>query len=183
MRVRLTEDHRPYWNYQVVELKKGQEATGDLARYLISTGGPVEAADDEAKELAEAPAEESGGTAPREGEAGRPLADTVGDQPPVDGTIEDVLTWVGSDQERAARAIDAEEEFEEPREELVERLREIARPGPGDSAEYPEGGSAEAVKTWVGEDQERAQYALDAEEARDKPRSTLVTHLKKIAGS
>jgi hypothetical protein len=34
---------------------------------------------------------------------------------------------------------------------------------------------------WVGEDRERAAEALAAEEARDKPRSTLVRDLTKLA--
>ncbi|MFG2679182.1 hypothetical protein [Streptomyces sp. NPDC048392] len=38
------------------------------------------------------------------------------------------------------------------------------------------------VLTWVGEDQERAAEALRQEEASDKPRSTLVKQLAKIAG-
>ncbi|MCX5137583.1 hypothetical protein OOK06_36560 [Streptomyces sp. NBC_00340] len=177
MRARLTADHRPYWNYQVIPLTKDTVVTGDLARYLISTGGPVAAEDDDAKELIDVTAEEAQGLGHREGDIGRPLPDTIGDQPPA-GSEQDVLDWVGHDQERAARAIGAEEDSAEPREELLERLRQIHHPGPGDA--YPEGGSAEEVKAWVGEDAERARTALEAEEARDKPRAGLSAHLKKL---
>ncbi|MFJ2676394.1 hypothetical protein [Streptomyces sp. NPDC087525] len=41
--------------------------------------------------------------------------------------------------------------------------------------------SAAAVLDWVGDDSERATEALAAEQARDKPRSTLVKALEKIA--
>lgn len=41
-------------------------------------------------------------------------------------------------------------------------------------------GSADVVLTWVGDDQERAQRALAAEDRREHPRSTLVDKLRKI---
>lgn len=58
----------------------------------------------------------------------------------------------------------------------------------GDEQHGPDGGeskvpdgSAKDVLDWVGDDPERAQAALDAEAAKDKPRSTLQADLKKIA--
>lgn len=42
--------------------------------------------------------------------------------------------------------------------------------------------NATVVLTWVGEDPERAAEALDAELAKDRPRSTLVKQLEKLAG-
>lgn len=45
-----------------------------------------------------------------------------------------------------------------------------------------EGASTAAeVLAWVGDDSERAEQALEAEEARDKPRSTLIRDLTKVA--
>lgn len=41
--------------------------------------------------------------------------------------------------------------------------------------------TAAEVLAWVGEDKERAKEALAEEEAADKPRSTLVKQLKKLA--
>lgn len=41
--------------------------------------------------------------------------------------------------------------------------------------------TAADVLAWVGEDPERAGEALDAELAKDKPRSTLVKQLEKLA--
>lgn len=43
-------------------------------------------------------------------------------------------------------------------------------------------GRAEDVLTWVGEDAERARQALTVETERDRPRSTLVERLQKLAG-
>ncbi|MFG3585131.1 hypothetical protein [Streptomyces sp. NPDC047990] len=42
-------------------------------------------------------------------------------------------------------------------------------------------GTAKEVLAWVDGDQDRAQVALDAEQAKDSPRSTLVKTLQKIA--
>lgn len=41
--------------------------------------------------------------------------------------------------------------------------------------------SASSVLAWVGEDPERAAEALAAEQAKEKPRSTLVKALEKLA--
>ncbi|MFD5509020.1 hypothetical protein ACFWIB_14755 [Streptomyces sp. NPDC127051] len=42
--------------------------------------------------------------------------------------------------------------------------------------------TAADILAWVGEDSERAAEALAAELAKDKPRSTLVKQLEKLAG-
>jgi hypothetical protein len=47
------------------------------------------------------------------------------------------------------------------------------------STEPPDGTSAE-VKAWVGDDKERAQAALDKEQANERPRSGLSEDLQKI---
>jgi hypothetical protein len=39
------------------------------------------------------------------------------------------------------------------------------------------------ILAWVGEDPDRASEALDAELAKDKPRSTLVKQLEKLAAA
>ena len=44
-------------------------------------------------------------------------------------------------------------------------------------------GTAADVLAWVGDDPERAETALEQEQAKDKPRSTLVKQLEKIAAS
>ncbi|MFP3986883.1 hypothetical protein U9R90_05150 [Streptomyces sp. E11-3] len=58
--------------------------------------------------------------------------------------------------------------------------------GDGDGRTEPPASLADAttaaeVLAWVGEDSGRAIEALAAEEARDKPRSTLIRDLKKLA--
>lgn len=48
-----------------------------------------------------------------------------------------------------------------------------------DPNKLPEG-SAKALLEWVGDDAERAERLLEAEQNEDKPRVTLITSLKKI---
>ncbi|GFH34295.1 hypothetical protein [Streptomyces pacificus] len=48
-------------------------------------------------------------------------------------------------------------------------------------ASLEDASTAAEVLDWVGDDPDRAAEALEAEEAADKPRSTLVKQLKKIA--
>jgi hypothetical protein len=55
-------------------------------------------------------------------------------------------------------------------------------PPPGD-AELDIEATAADILAWVGEDPERAAEALDAELAKEKPRSTLVKQLEKLADS
>lgn len=67
----------------------------------------------------------------------------------------------------------------------VSRLDEEPADG-GDGSSGPPASLAEAstaaeVLDWVGDDQERAAEALAVEEAAEKPRSTLVKQLKKLA--
>ena len=47
------------------------------------------------------------------------------------------------------------------------------------SNEVPEG-TAKEVMSWVGDDAERAQRALDAEQSSGDPRSTLVEDLERV---
>ncbi|MFJ5973517.1 hypothetical protein [Streptomyces sp. NPDC093060] len=44
-------------------------------------------------------------------------------------------------------------------------------------------GTAADVLAWVGDDPERAAEALEAEQAKDKPRSTLVKQMEKLVGA
>jgi hypothetical protein len=49
------------------------------------------------------------------------------------------------------------------------------------SGEVPDG-TRDDVLAWVGEDSDRAVAALEAEELRDQPRTTLVAALEKVIG-
>lgn len=85
MAVRLTEKYGCYWNNGVHQFAKDDVVpSGEFANYLLATGAPVE-------ELADGPA-----------------VDLDGDGVP-DGTIAQVLEWVGNDPARAARALEAEQ--------------------------------------------------------------------------
>lgn len=53
--------------------------------------------------------------------------------------------------------------------------------GGGGVASLAEASTAADVLEWVGEDADRAREALNAEQAADKPRSTLLKQLAKIA--
>lgn len=44
-------------------------------------------------------------------------------------------------------------------------------------------GSIAAIERWVGDDADRAKQALEAEQAAENPRSTLVDALTKLIGS
>jgi hypothetical protein len=50
-----------------------------------------------------------------------------------------------------------------------------------DDEPLPADGTAADILAWVGDDPERAELALEAEQAKDKPRSTLVKQLEKLA--
>ncbi|MFG3488552.1 hypothetical protein [Streptomyces sp. NPDC047972] len=63
--------------------------------------------------------------------------------------------------------------------------KEIEKEGPeeeSDDGELDIDATAADVLGWVGDDPDRAEEALAAETAKDKPRSTLVKQLERIAG-
>lgn len=117
MRVRVLKPVRVYWNYAVQQLKEGEEVIGEYARHLLDNAGEgaVEVLD----------AEPATGPAPED-----PLPpgddDTAdpddADGPPVEGTADDLLTWVGGDPGRARLALDAEQAKDKPRTTVVKRL-------------------------------------------------------------
>lgn len=103
--VKTTEKFSVYWNYQVWSLAKGETVAGGLADYLLETGSPVERLD--------APAE----------------APVDPDAVP-DGTVQQVLDWVGEDQAKAVKALEVEQAAERPRSTLVDALQKLATPTP-----------------------------------------------------
>lgn len=120
MRVRILRETQAYWNYAVQTFKKGEEYDGDLARHLAdnTTKDTVEVieADPEPKVQPE-PQEPADG--PEDPGAG-------GDEPPVDGTIDDLMAWVDGDPDRAAQALAAEQAKDKPRSTVVKRLAALA---------------------------------------------------------
>lgn len=105
MRVRLLSNYRLYWEYAVHELREGAEHVGEFARHLASTGAPVEVLEDDPEPD---PSTASTLVAPGPGPTPEEPA-AAPDVPDVSGTIDTVLTWVGTDRERARQALDAEQ--------------------------------------------------------------------------
>ncbi|MFJ8474205.1 hypothetical protein [Kitasatospora sp. NPDC094011] len=106
MRVRLTDDVRLFWNYAIHDLHRGAEFIGDLAHHLASTGAPVEVIEHDPEPgpaPAQAPAPPAGANPQSEG-----LQPPGPDGLDIAGTIDTVLTWVGTDPARAQQALDAE---------------------------------------------------------------------------
>lgn len=94
-----------------------------------------------------------------------------------DGTVDEVLAWVGPDRRRAAAAIEAEAaRGERVRPDLLQALGDL---GPQDSVDVP-GGTVEEILAWVGEDQERALAALARERAKPGPRKSLIKRLEEL---
>jgi hypothetical protein len=76
----------------------------------------------------------------------------------------------------------------EPVDDEARALLEAPQEGSAPAADAPPteldiDGTAADVLAWVGEDPDRAGEALEAEQAKDKPRSTLLRQLEKLAGS
>ena len=112
MRVRVVKEFEAYWNYAITRFHEGAELEGDQARHFADNApeGSVEVleADPEPAPLPE-----------------KPPADPVqpeGDEPPVDGTIDDLMAWVDGDPDRAAQALEAEQAKDKPRSTVVKRL-------------------------------------------------------------
>ena len=73
-----------------------------------------------------------------------------------------------------------------PLSKASENLKKVENPEgegtanePKDVEEVPEGNISE-ITDWVGDDKDRAQLALDAENGQDSPRKTLVKHLEEV---
>lgn len=88
---------------QMLDVKPGDEFTGDVGVYLLRSGADVVAADEERSEESEAP-----------------------EALDINGKIEDVLAWVGDDLDRAAEARAAEEaKGDKARTRLLSKLAEL----------------------------------------------------------
>ena len=53
-----------------------------------------------------------------------PTAPASGDTVP-DGSIKEILTWVGDDKDRAKQAADAEKKSDNPRPTLLDKLKKV----------------------------------------------------------
>lgn len=79
---------------------------------------------------------------------------------PNDGTVKDLVAEAKDDPELAAEIVEAEHELpeDEQRTTLLDKLEPVAEEA------VPEGNAGDVLK-WVGTDKDRAQRALDAENA------------------
>lgn len=117
MRVRVLQETRAYWEYAVREFKKDEELLGDLARHLLANTpeGTVEVVEadpePEAKPVVPSPPPVDPGPG--------------GDEPPVDGTIDELMAWVDGGTDRAAAALAAEQAKDKPRSTVIKRLAAI----------------------------------------------------------
>lgn len=118
MRVRVLKEFTAYWNYSVTQFTEGAEADGELARHLADN------APEGSVEVTEADPE------PEPAKEPEPVEPVQEDgEPPVDGTIDDLMAWVQDDPERAAQALAAEQAKDKPRSTVVKRLTTLAEAG------------------------------------------------------
>lgn len=118
MRVRVLKDTTAYWNYAIQVYRAGDELDGDLARHLADNAPKnsveVTEPDPEPDAAVDTPPAAPGA------EDGNPA-----DEPPVSGTADDLMTWVGDDAGRAAAALAAEQAKDKPRSTVVKRLQAL----------------------------------------------------------
>lgn len=150
MRIRVIDTFNAYWNYAVQEFRKGEEHIGELAEHLADNApkGYVDVLEDDrpgrsekkaaGKKAAKDPEQRAGADGGGQGggdgqQAGtgagdHPQGDPGGqspesaDEPPVDGTIDALMTWIGDDPDRAQRALAAEQAKDKPRATVIKRL-------------------------------------------------------------
>ena len=107
-----------------------------------------------------------------------------------DRTIpEDAPLAQGHDEDRAADVRDAAQELKDGIEEQPDEATLARKPGdhaadevitnPATEAGVPDG-SVDDVLSWVGADKTRAQQALDVENDRATPRTTLISRLHDV---
>ncbi len=117
MRVTVDEDLTFYYDLVPYSVSKGMEVEGTAAVHLLKTGAAVTPADDDARAfIAVGDTEEA--PVPQDNNAS---------ELDISAKINDVLAWVGDDQERALEAHAAEEaKGDKARTRLLARLEEIA---------------------------------------------------------
>ncbi|MCX5601621.1 hypothetical protein OOK29_26065 [Streptomyces phaeochromogenes] len=153
MRVVVREAFKAYINMQPENFHVGQKLKGDTAVHLIRHRAPVDPEDDEAAELAAAFQEDAGQDGDGDDEDQEVLEDTGETEPPHPPPGP-------SDPDDPGAS--------------------VPPPSSDGPAELDADATVADVLAWVGEDQDRAAEALAAEQAKEKPRSTLVKALSEI---
>jgi len=139
MRVRVIKPFTAYWNYSVTEFSEGMELEGGQARHFTDNApeGSIEVLEHDPDTEAKASsgpdgtskpgADGDGGDGQSEGDGQQEKEQSEGgEQPPVDGTIDQLMTWVAGDPDRAAAALKAEQAKDNPRSTAVKKLAELA---------------------------------------------------------
>lgn len=125
MRVRVLRETQAYWNYAIQAFKKDEEFDGDLARHLADNApkGAVEVLEADPE-----PAKSEPAAGPKSESADDPESGDgpEGVGPPVEGTIDDLMKWVGDDKARASEALASEQAKDKPRSTVVKRLTSLA---------------------------------------------------------
>lgn len=102
--------------------------------------------------------------------------DTEADYDVSSHSVKEVEEWVGSDVSRAQTALD-DEKAHKQRSSLVGYLEQVIAEAASADDAVPDG-DVDEVLAWVGEDKDRAQEALDAENAKADARVTLTEPLE-----
>lgn len=120
MRVRVIKPFTAYWNYSVTEFGEGAELEGEQARHFTDNApeGSIEVLEHDPEPEAQPD------TPPATEPDNQQMADSG--EPPVDGTIDQLMAWVDKDPERAARALEAEQAKDKPRSTVVKKLTDLA---------------------------------------------------------
>lgn len=190
MRVVATKKFKTYYEGVCVDVADGEEVSGPFAAFLDTSGCPVRVLDADASEGDNGetpdPAKPAAGTEPHgTGE--------TGDSPePHPGTgAEPVPPEIHEPQPKRAPEPDPVPGSGMEPDPAPDTTALTGAPGPQPAdpsvvdpatAGLDINGTAAQVLDWVGDDEERARAAHEAETGRDKPRKTLLSKLEEIAG-
>ena len=121
MRVRIKENFRVFHGHVPHDLTEGQEVTGSIAEMLLTrASGKVERVDVEA-------VPDSDGPAHREPCVDGSVCGCEHCPPELDinASVAKILEWAGQDKDRAAEALDGENDKDKPRATLVKALTAV----------------------------------------------------------
>lgn len=89
----------------------------------------------------------------------------------------------GKDHKAGYKAPTGDKSYVSPDDQTSTSLdgpEDVETPDTGDDSNVVPEGTVKEVLEWVGEDKDRAQAALDAENATDEPRKSLIKELGEV---
>ncbi|MGW4728853.1 hypothetical protein ACWEQC_06680 [Streptomyces shenzhenensis] len=141
MRVVANEAFRFFYNHVPINVVEGEAVDSDVAVFLLNSRAAVRPDDEDAQALAEELGLDVADVAdvgqkqeltppppPGSGDGGSPST-PPSDKLDIDASVKVVLAWVGTDQARAAQALELEQAKPEPRSTLVAQLGKTAAAG------------------------------------------------------